>query len=174
MHELPSGHEARFQAKLDKINKRSSNFWLKIAAAIALLIVSGTLLWNDPNPEMTSSVETIKDLQLERKLSDEFEIDEATKYYQQNLDRQFSALEEFYADEDSKALIEETKALITKLRESYKELEKELESTGDERVVLAMIQNYQKRISLLEELVQKLTYIKHLKQSNNEKSNQSA
>ncbi|MAY83117.1 MAG: hypothetical protein CMP59_03205 [Flavobacteriales bacterium] len=172
--ELPFGHEARFQNRLKKMNRKPGRNWLKIAAAAVILIATGALLWDNDSSELNSSVETVADLELERQLPEELEIEEASKYYEQTLDQQFTALEEFYADDDSKTLIEETKNLIAKLREDYKELEKELESTGDERVVLAMIQNYQQRISLLEELVQKLTYIKHLKQSNHEESNKNA
>ena len=169
---LPEGHEGRFKAKLHNHKSAPNYTWLKVAAAIVLLIASGALLWDKESSELNSSVQTVEDMEIESTVEEELPLKEASKYYEQTLDQQFAALEEFYGDEDSKALIEETNELIAKLREDYKELEKELESSGDDRVVLAMIQNYQQRIGLLEELMQKLIYIKQLKQSNHENSNQ--
>jgi len=173
-HEVPTGHEARFQSRLKQSNRKSFDLWFKIAAAVVIVVGIGVLFQNGQPNNLNPTVETVADLKLERHFAERPEIEEVSRYYEQSLNQQFSALEEFYPDKDSRLLIEETKVLIAKLREDYTELEKELKSTGDERVVLAMIQNYQKRISLLEELVEKLTYIKHLKQSENEESNQNA
>ncbi len=171
--ELPKGHRERFLSKLDKDRSKGRSHLWKVAAGLAIVIASSAIYWSAKNSVLqTAEVKEQEEEQLESEYA--IPIEDAAVYYKQTLEAQFAKLNEFYKDEDSKQLIEETKLLIAELQKEYEKLEKDLERTGDERIVIAMIGNYQKRIELLEELVLKLNYIKQLKLEQNEKANQNA
>ena len=89
-------------------------------------------------------------------------------FYQNEFDRQLVAISKNYQDEESKLMIEESQTLINELEKEYKELEKEMKNTGDYRVATAMILNYKSRISILENLIEKLKYVTQLKDQNDD------
>lgn len=173
--ELPEGHEQRFLQLLQVEQSEVSFAWWKLAAAILILIATPLIYWQF---DKGSANDSLADQESSESIGEEdstkLPLEEASFYYEQSIDQQFAALEQYYGDEDSRELIEQSKELIEELRKEYIKLESELEQTGDERVVLAMIKNYQKRIELLEGLVQKLQYIKQIKQSNHENADQNA
>jgi molybdopterin converting factor small subunit len=171
---LPKGHKERFLEKLEiKESRKNPTLW-RVAAATLLVLASAAMYWiNKDSLNEQSGFAENEEIQ-EQKESGEIPLEEASFYYEQALEQQFAAIEQFYGDEDSKELIDQTKLMISELQKDYEKLEKEFERTGEERVVLAMIENYQKRIELLQELIQQLTYIKQLKIEQNEQSNPNA
>lgn len=179
-----SGHRDRFLKKLEEKTSveghptSKSRIWLRIAAAIVVVLISATviqLMMSDGNEgiEETASVNPEEEESTAFESDDRLPLEEATYYYKRSLDQQFASIEQFYADEDSKELIDHTKQMISELEKEYQKLEIELQKTGDERIVVAMISNYQSRIGLLEELIIKLKYIKQIKEGNHE-NNQNA
>lgn len=174
--QMSEGHQERFLNKLEarspqKSFSNGSQLW-RVAAALIVVIASAALYWI--SKDGVERMEELAEAEVESNEGEEIPLKEATFYYKQTMDQQFAALEQFYGDNDSKELIEETKELISDLQIQYELLEKELEESGDERIVIAMIENYQKRIELLEKLIKELTYIKQIKLEQDEKSNQNA
>lgn len=172
--ELPTGHHERFQKRLKSRERRSPFQVWKVAAGLILVLASSVIYWsNKPTLTKESSLPETAENSSEE-VDHTIPLEDATFYYNQSINHQFAALDEFYGDDDSKQLIDETKMLITELQKEYEELEKQLAKSADERIVIAMISNYQRRIELLEDLVNKLKYIKQLKTEQNEKSNHNA
>lgn len=170
-HDLSKGHKARFLEKLARQEERKVFPLWKVAAASIAILLSGLVYWFYPSG---SAIDRQEAEQIDQNADDALPIDDASFYYEQAIDQQFTTIEEFYGDEDGKALIDQTKLLIKELQEEYRSLEAELAKSGDEKIVIAMIENYQQRIELLEELIQKLNYIKQIKSESNEKSKQNA
>lgn len=162
----PTGHEERFLAKLDEESSSSNKLpWLKIAAG--LIVIIGLALF------FSQMSETIDDNSGDMAKNEDSSIpmDEAEYYYKQSFTNQFNAIAKNYTDQESLAMIKESELLIGNLQEEYIELEKELETSGDERVATAMILNYKSRISILEKLIEKLEYVNRIKSQTNEKLN---
>lgn len=159
-----SGHEARFERKLEDAfgSKRTEFPWLKFAASLLVIVsVAGILYFTETNND--PGIIEIADK--ERK---EIPIKEAEQYYKQSFQKQFDLIASTNTSVEGKMMIEESQALISQLDEQYQKLEEELKITGDQRVAAAMINNYKSRIKILETLVQKLTYVNHLKEGNYE------
>lgn len=164
------GHEERFIEKLgESTNHRSEfSFW-KIAAAAILLISIGTFFWLNQSTPKSAPVAQVKDsLRDPSRAEENIPLEAAEFYYENSIDQQLAVLDNFYRDKDSRDLIISSKEIIKELRAEYAELEEALQETGDERIVIAMINNYKSRIKILEELIQKLQYIKQLKAEKNE------
>ncbi len=65
---------------------------------------------------------------------------------------------------ETKKIIEDTMSQLTKLEADYKQLENDLMNGGDGKLILsAMIQNFQTRIDLLQDVIDQIETIKNLK-----------
>lgn len=156
-----NGHHQRFEKKLDeqfsKTKKRGLTVW-KVAATLIVLISSVWFLLNNetstPNGELTEA--------------SALPIDDAEYYYRLTIEKQFELLANYNESPEHQSMIEESKQMILQLEVDYKELEQELELTADYRVATAMISNYKSRIKILEELIQNIQYVNHLKEENHE------
>ena len=72
-------------------------------------------------------------------------------------------------DPEAKNLVEDALKQIEILEDEYNGLKKDLaESGNDKRVIYAMISNFQNRIDLLEQVIEKIEEIKNLKAYRNE------
>lgn len=72
---------------------------------------------------------------------------------------------------ETQALIDDTMQRMKALETEYESLKNDLaESGNDNRVIYAMISNFQNRIDLLQNALQQINTIKQLKNSNNETS----
>jgi len=73
------------------------------------------------------------------------------------------------ATSENVQLINDALEQLEKLENNYEILKKDLvQSNNDKRVISAMINNFQKRASLLEDVLKKMDTINTLKGSNNE------
>lgn len=161
---LPKGHEKRFEKRLEEAfgNRQTSIPWLKIAALFILafgLSALGTYVWDDEENIQVDAVES------------EFKgipIQEATFYYAQSIDKKVKLVNQANNSPETAKIITESEKAIAELDSVYLVLQKQLEETGDQRVAAAMINNYKNRIQVLETLIQKITYVNHLKKENNE------
>jgi len=171
--ELRDGHRERFLDKLNKSENKSYGQWWKVAAGLIFILASSVIYWTSKDFVDAGAHLAQEEVQ-EVKEGGSIPLEDATYFYKQAIDAQFAQLEEFYGDTDSKELIEQTKLLIKELQIEYEKLEEDLEASGEERIVIAMIGNYKKRIELLEELIEKLKYIKQIKLEQNENTDQNA
>jgi len=156
----PTGHQLRFEKKLDDAFPRKQDVhWWKIAAIfiLALGIGFGWNFFSDTNKAASS-------LQQEN----EIPLNEAEQYYKRSVSMQLKSIAENYTSTESVQMIEESQELLDELALQYKELEKELKKTGNQKVAAAMINNYKSRIEILESLIEKLNYVNHLKSQEHE------
>jgi len=144
---MPLGHEGRFLMKLEKRKIDDENrvrFWRVAAAIIVLLVAGGSLLL----PRFNSPV----DVQYGTMSLSEVSGDMANIefYYTSQLEEKYAGLEELSeTDAQVKSLFSE----LASLNEEYENLERELYRSGtDDRVILAMIENFRLRLKIVERL----------------------
>ena len=155
LQEPTDGHLERFIRKLDKEeeSKKTSvvTFWRVAAAIIILVAVSVSVLL--PRFNTTDDVQyasmTLGDVSED--------LAEVELYYESKLEKEYEALNELsQSDPEVKAYMDE----LEKLNEVYKELESQLYSSAShEKLVLAMIENFRLRLSLIEKLEEKKSEI---------------
>ena len=149
--EPESGHFMRFENKL-KASKKNDNYswkWLSVAASILLMIgfwfgkiqQKSTIDLADISPKM----EEIQGYFIA-------EINEKTKILEKN--KTF----------ENKLIIKQTLGQLTKLENEYQQLLKELNKQGNQKEIINfMLENYQLRLEILENMLKKITQIRKLK-----------
>ncbi|SRX53933.1 hypothetical protein [Aequorivita sp. CIP111184] len=182
--ELPKGHEARFEAKLNKAfsetvceEKDTSFPWLKIAAvAIVFLAVSffGYQQLSKKDLEITeNTINSVVENNPEN-----LEKNDAPKLTLANLSPDLKKVEEYYMtginlqlaslkiNGENKEFVEGYMQRLSELDKEYTLLNAELNQVGpSEATVTALIDNLKMRLDLLFKLKSKL---KELKNQNNE------
>ena len=169
-HQLPEGHKERFIQKLKQLENKpkgfTTHYWLfKIAAVIVVLFAVGSILYlingsSEMNTQMAQA-ETMKE-------EGTADFKEAQNYFQMKLEREEKQLSQLEYNAGS---FQELEAGIEKLKEDYEELEKELnQNPGNQKIINAMITNYELRIELLK-AIYRLTQKKKEKIQDYEKNN---
>jgi hypothetical protein len=163
------GHFKRFEAKLQKSNagKERRTFriiWRLAAAAVfAFLLVNQAIIWfssSDKNMNISSGTEKIT----LASVSDEYK--EVEFHYINSIDNgleQWNKLvsEGFVSEEEQMMM----KTELAEFETVYNKLQKDLRiSLNDDRVINAMLEYYQTKLSLINMIVNKL---KEVKQKNN-------
>ncbi len=182
--ELPAGHKARFEAKLDRIfseniseEKNTSIPWLKIAAvAIVFFAVSffgyQQLSKTDPKIAEDSNNIVVEDN------AEKLQNNDAPKLTLANLSPDLKKVEEYYITNinvqlaslkitnENKELVDGYMQRLAALDKEYTSLNAEMSKVGPtEATVTALIDNLKMRLDLLFKLKSKL---KELKNQNNE------
>ncbi len=154
---LPEGHEQRFLLRLEKnqIDKKGRvQFWRVAAAIIVLLVAGGSLLL----PRLNSPADVQYGSMALSEVSEEMA--DIELYYSSELDRQYESL---LALSETDAGVKQLFNELDTLNVQYVDLEKQLYKSGkNDRVVLAMIENFRLRL----EIVEKLERIKQQTQAN--------
>ncbi len=162
--EVPSeGHRERFLKRLQASSegtarKKGSGSWryLSVAATIALLIASSVFLFRS-EPSLEAKVARISP-----------EASETTRHFAGLVSLQVTELRQMSTPE-TEPLIEDTLAQLTLLEDDYKKLEQDLVKGGDAKLILsAMITNFQTRIDLLREVMERVEEVKQFKNESNE------
>lgn len=161
--QMPEGHEARFENRLESaFGKPKQNRWkslLAYAAVLGTLLIGFAIAFDSSQTENNFA---------EEEQESSFPIAEAQKYYAQSVSTQLKVLDGLAVNPIAKDIVSDTKKEIEELEEQYKKLESELLKTGDQRVAAAMIGNFQSRIKILETLIQQLNYVNQLNKEENE------
>lgn len=154
------GHRQRFLEKLQTTHReaiplrsRTRKWWrpLAIAASLAFLCLLGAL-YLLPAPSVEQRVANISP-----------EISETGFYFANLIEEQVRELESQSTPETRK-LVDDTLLQLAKLEADYKNLEQDLLKGGNSKLILsAMITNFQTRIDLLQEVMEKIDSIKNLK-----------
>ena len=153
------GHENRFLKKLNMAEgvvsiHRKRKPWLKplsIAASILILCSVAIGLYRS-NPTIEEQVAQISP-----------EVSRTGFYFASLIEEQVNQLESESTPE-TKRIIDDTMVQLKKLEKNYGQLEKDLIAGGNGKLILsAMITNFQTRIDLLQDVLNKIETIKNLK-----------
>lgn len=157
--EPEQGHQARFLQKLEAgrtgsplKDAKGPRWWrpLAIAASFAFLLLLGIRFFA-PAPTVEERVAQISP-----------EISQTEIYFASLIEEQVSQLEN-EATPETRQLVSDTMAQLRKLEANYKKLESDLLEGGNSKLILsAMITNFQTRIDLLQDVMQKIDTIKNL------------
>lgn len=149
-------HEARFLEKMKAPEKKTKKLWvtyLSIAASIILLI--GFYLFNNPEEQMIEENDYPQ------------EIAEAQFYFEGIITRELDRIQT-YKNESNAKIIEDTLERIQKLKTEEEALLNQLSTDYNRGIVKALVDNFQLRINLLNDLVQQIDEINQLKNEYNE------
>ncbi|GAB2772334.1 DUF4179 domain-containing protein [Salinimicrobium soli] len=162
--EPAAGHEGRFRDKLKEHKKEKTNhsgvisLWLPIMSVAASLLVAFLLFQGLGNP--FSSEQELANVSPEMKQTQNF--------YASVIKTELENLEEMKTPE-TEAVINDALQQLDILEKDYEKLKKDLNKSGqDQRVIYAMITNFQKRIDLLKSVLEKVNTIKTLKNTPHE------
>ena len=162
--EPQKGHEERFLQKLEQQQKKSKGkvFYLNVLTPIAsiaacllvaFLVFNQNLNFNKPNGELAS-------------VSPEME--KTQQFYTAVIQTELEKLASEKTPE-TEAIFNDAIKQLEILEKDHEKLKKDLVKSGnDKRVIFAMINNYQQRIELLQEVLQKIDKIKNLKNPRHE------
>jgi len=156
----PIGHQKRFLDKLnerEKVSKAKRNWWkpLSIAASILILIAAGALFFkqNTSKSDLASVSPEMQKTQF---------------FFTSTINLELQTLKSFTSPE-AKNIIADALIQLDNLEKKYEGLEKDLSESGnDQRVIYAMISNFQRRIELLQQVIEKIEEIKILKTNKHE------
>ncbi|HMB62905.1 MAG TPA: hypothetical protein VKN36_07520 [Eudoraea sp.] len=149
------GHRERFLDKLKQsdgvvvMERKKSSWWkpLSIAASFAILCTIGFGLLNS-NPTIEEQVAKISP-----------EASETQFYFASLIEQQVQELER-KGTPDTQKMIDDTLLQMKKLESAYGNLEQDLLDGGNSKLILsAMITNFQTRIELLQEVMNKIDNI---------------
>ncbi len=161
LEEPRAGHKARFIEKLNTAEaepKKGISWWKPLSMAASILLVIGLFLGPGLRNEMEK--ERIADISPE--------ISNSQFYFANIIEQQVAQLEREKSPETSK-IIEDALRQLTILETDYKKLEQDLLNGGDTNFILrAMIQNFQTRIDLMQDVLAQIETIKTLKNNRNE------
>ncbi len=164
MEEPQEGHQKRFLEKLEaskrvvSVQKRKASWWrpLSIAASVVILLGVGISLFNT-SPSIDQQVAEIAP-----------EVSQTEFYFASLIEEQVKQLEKESTPE-TKKIIDDTMIQLQRLETNYKMLEQDLLNGGNSKLILsAMINNFQTRIDLLQDVLHQVENIKNLKNYNDE------
>jgi hypothetical protein len=175
-NEPMDGHFARFEAKLNKQHKKKRKITLnvvwKVAAAIVFVLLASNqafIYFSPDNKGMFMSENNNSGISL-ASVSSEYK--EVEFYYTSAINsgiNQWNKLnaEGLISDDEQKLMDEE----LSEFETLYKNLQEDLKlNPNDERVINAMLEYYQAKLSVINLIVEKLEEVKEQKNINHESS----
>jgi len=157
-----AGHQKRFEKKLKNKEKsvRRVNFRhaIQIAASIAIILASGVVIVK--SSKGSSKIAATPEYK---------SFMEAKEFYAQQVNAKYddiSALP-FDSNQEKDLLLEE----LSEMDIYYRNLLDELDANpGDERVMNALIQHYQLKLQVMDQIIQQLIEVRNTKTNENENS----
>ena len=160
VYDTPEGHTQRFVERLNQRNavgKTGRNWWkpLSIAATVVVILGIGFFLLQDG--ETKTGLAGVSP-----------EMEQTQTFFTAAINSELEKLKSFKTTETAQ-LVNDALNQITILEQEYQQLKEDLVASGnDQRVIAAMIANFQSRINLLENVIELIEEIKHLKTNENE------
>jgi len=151
------GHFLRFKQKLKGSNgiKTDSNNWVWLYVAASILVVIGIFNFNKP-----SATIDLRDVSSN--------MAETQNYYTSQIQKDIKFVIN-HKNKSNSTLINDAFKQLAILQKDYVTLTIALNESGaDQRVIHAMISNYQKRVMILNNLISRLNDVKKIKSRNNE------
>ena len=164
--EVPSlGHRTRFIEKLEQTNtpaKKTSNnkYWYLNIAATLILFIGLFTLYNTNNQSETTVVETTTENPFADVSNAQFHLEGIVK-------RELVKLE-LERNDTTENLINGAIYQLQFLESEQHKLEEQLKNNYDKRIIKALIDNFQYRIQLLENVMQQIEITKEIKTENYE------
>ncbi|OIQ30259.1 MAG: hypothetical protein BM564_02475 [Bacteroidetes bacterium MedPE-SWsnd-G2] len=163
------GHDLRFLKKLELQNKNTQplvennsgwSVWKKAFAVAAVVVLVLTFALGTQQNNQSHDLASVSP---EMAVTQDF-FTNAIQVELKNINLERTP--------ETSALIDKALIRLTSLEQAYDNLKLDLESSGqDQRVIYAMISNFQTRIDLLQNVLDNIKEVKQLNQSNNENSN---
>ncbi|WBL23598.1 MULTISPECIES: DUF4179 domain-containing protein [unclassified Zunongwangia] len=158
-------HEDRFLEKLNTKNKapktgKLRKLWIPISSIAAALIIAFLAFGNVFSSPVFGKESGLAAVSPKMK--------ETQDFYSMLIERELKSLEGERSPKTNK-IINDALVQMENLEKEYKKLKKDLlESGQDQRVIYAMINNFQQRIELLNQVLDQIQTIKQLKTQENE------
>jgi len=155
LREPDAGHFERFQSRLKAQEKKSSKviYWPWLSVAAAILIIFGIWYGKDLNQNKGLELADVSP-----------KMEETQSFFMQTIQKEIKTIEKNKTPENQK-IIDDAFSQLNILEKDYKKLTLELkESDEDKRVIFAMITNFQKRIEILQNLMEKLEDLEKFKE----------
>ena len=156
------GHFDRFEVRLARLPVKKKTWnpntwkWLAIAASIALLISVG--IGNYPTKQGLELADVSP------------KMEETQNFFVSTIQNEVKQIN-LKRNDNNKKVIDDAMIQLKKLENNYELLTVELEATNkDNRIIYAMISNFQQRIEVLKYLLVQLDEIEQLKNTQNEKT----
>ena len=166
IEEPHTGHRQRFFKKLDQLVEQPEErgkvrrLWGPIMGIAASFLIAFFLLGEVLAPTVSAKNSDLASISPEMKQTQEF--------YTGLIKKELNALDAEKSPE-TEMIINDALEQMEKLEDNYEELRKDLVNSGkDNRVIHAMIQNFQQRIDLLNNVLTQIENIKTLKNQNHE------
>ncbi|TBW25774.1 DUF4179 domain-containing protein [Gramella sp. KN1008] len=166
IEEPHSGHKERFLKKLEQRSTASQKkgkvrrLWAPLMGVAASFLLAFFLLGEFVIAPGAAKNADLASISPEMKQTQEF--------YTSMINKELNAINAEKTPE-TEAIINDAMLQMEKLEKEYQELRKDLRNSGkDNRVIHAMIQNFQQRIDLLSNVLTQIENIKTLKNQNHE------
>ena len=167
--ELPKGHRKRFEDKLTTLHKpkkTTSFFFLKVAAALAIVFSLGYLAFNGLATGTTVDSEEGPDVKFTSLSSVSPEMEKVENYYKAAISYELAGLEK---TPENQKILDDYLEKIGKLDRDYERLTKELAEKGiNEKTINSLITNLQLQLQLLLQLKDELNDLQTRKDIKNE------
>ncbi len=160
--EPPKGHQKRFSEKLKEVklsNEQAKNrFWLKAISVAALLILLVSIgLYGTQEQIVSADLASVSP-----------EMQKTQSFFKNAIDQELEKLNSYNSPE-TKKIINDALVQIENLEKDYQKLKIDLVKSGNNKnVVYAMVNNFQNRINLLQQVVKKIEEIKSINTQRNE------
>lgn len=166
IEEPHTGHRERFFKKLEnqtetpKRKGKLRNLWTPVMAIAASFLLAIFLIGEFIGTDASAKNSELASISPEMKQTQEF--------YTSLISKELNALNDEMSPE-TEAIINDALVQMEKLEKNYEVLKKDLVKSGkDNRVIHAMIQNFQQRIDLLNTVLTQIDNIKTLKNQSHE------
>lgn len=164
------GHRERFSKKLEKKKQLSipkdqdhgkvRKLWINILSVAASLLIAFFLIGEFAGPQASSKNSELASISPEMKQTQDF--------YTGMIKQELTALNAEKTP-GTEAIIKDALVQMNKLEKQYGKLKNDLAESGkDNRVIHAMIQNFQQRIDLLNDVLKQIEEIKTLNTQDHE------
>jgi|SRR6056297_716059 len=163
--EPDEGHFERFEQKLRQLHKSQNKiftlgFMLKAAVVTLLVVLSGLWVY-----DKTFTTPTVKDGIALREISPEYS--EVELYYTKLVNQKYNEINDFsFIDNKQKEMLMHE---LNDMDSIYENLKKDLTlNPNDDRVINAMIQHYQLKVKVMNQILGQLQQVKNIEQEKQE------
>ena len=162
LHEPSEGHFERFEQKLAEFNKEKRSFsfgYLIKAAAITILVVLSGLWIYDHTGNATHQGIALSEISQE--------YGEVEMYYTHLVNQKYNQIDEFqFMDSTQKVMLMHE---LNEMDSIYENLKMDLTTNpNDQRVINAMIQHYQLKVEVMNQILNQLQHAQEIKQKKSE------
>lgn len=142
--------QAASQDKAPEVKVKKLHWWKPLLVAASVLFIAGMLFTNTSTTEAKDLADISPEMQ------------EAQNFFTRTIERELFEIKKQNTPATEK-LVNDAMLRMEKLATNYNKLKADLEQSGeDKRVIYAMIDNFQNRIDLLQQVLEHMDAIKNL------------